>query len=132
MPDRTVLEVTFLLMTTHTSQASNFAAEFLFPLIQFESEQAALLIPFQAAHRIVADFPHFAREMENGGCAEINIPYHPETGDFIYNFRVFVTWKLNHEPALAEMLLIDRYKERLYERYSHIAVDIHTQKPPQQ
>ena len=119
-----VYELDFVFTLQPASAVSNSAvAEFIFPMaITEDPHHAALLMPFPVAENVFENWDAMKSMLENGGCAFVNIPYQVAGGQF--GFGVYIAWLGQDTPAIGEMLVLDKYKERLYERYRHLCHEV--------
>jgi hypothetical protein len=120
---RPLQELRLLLMLTDKMTASTFGiAEFCFPLMVFEDNQAALLIPEPACEQVIGNWEEMLPRLINEAAA-VDIPYNPPVERDIhgYIFNVMIAYLDSNTPALAEALMLQKYAPRIWERYSELS-----------
>lgn len=120
--DRPMMELNLLLMLAKPEDANRVPyVEFIFPLIVHEKERVALLIPEPACEKVITNWDEMLPIL-NEKSAFVAIPYHPsiEQDEAIYSFGVWIAYLDIDTPALMEMLMLDKYSERMYQLYRHL------------
>lgn len=67
--------------------------------------------------------------VEDNLFAELNIPY--DTGEVLYNYVFHLFTKLNDEPAIEEMLFLQREIETIHQKYWHLCTRCDLGEPSQ-